>query len=1136
VTVGPASGLSLGAPATVSLTASASGYLSDSVTITVNPASVPFLTLAINPASVDEGSTTTGTVTLSEAPDSYPVTIALSSDATDQATVPASVQIGSGLSTTFTITGVADSIYDLDGSATITAATADSSYTATTAIVSVNNVDGEPPLSISIDPTSVFENAGAGAATVTVTLPADPLQGYPVTVTLSDNDADDSEISYTATATIGSGDNRTATFAIDALTDGAVDGNQTIALTASVNGFQDASTNLEVIDVDQGNGAIVLQLTIEPLSLAEGASATGTVSLSRTVSADTVVTLTNGDSSEVSIPAEVTIRAGTATTTFTVQALADGVVDGSQQVTIFAETLEGLTTSRQLTVLDLDVPNALSIVVDPSSLAEGGSATGTVTVNNVPTGGLVVTLTNVDPTELSLGVATLNFAPGEVSKTFSLTALDDGAVDGNQTAVIRASAAGYPTRSVSVSVLDQNLPNALSLALGATSLAEGQSTSGTLTITRTNAGAAVTVALQSSDTTELTVSPTSVTIPAGSVSETVALTVSAVADGIVDEAVAVTVSAAADGFPGATASVSVTNVDVLRTIALDFAAASVAEGDTVLGTVTLSVAPSSDLTITLTTATRIDLEFARSVVVPAGSTTASFPVTAVSGDGYEGDERVTIAATADGWTGASAILVISNTDPRVRWERPLTAVTQTFAVGQEIVLLVEVADPDGDLREVVFMLEDDIIGRDATAPYRATFRPTQEGVLQFWAFAVNQDESATDPVGVSVLVQNDPVRDDRNFVSEMIARLLPGVEVDSRLATYLAVLESTGSRSATVEAMLDEPSLQTTRSAIETYLLLTGQFPTMDQVFNDPTAQFLIEDAPVTIPPFFDVVDAGPELYFDETFFYPGGIRGLALALMSFEDAVAAHFGGDPVVRLRRDFFTTVWEQRHGREPTAQQLVQANTRISNYAAEAPDGIEAELYGRARFIEALVREETFEFGTDIIYNPPNRYSANDSLVALLYGAFWSNAGVSGDLGLTVTQASAWRDLETQTLIQRLLEHPRFWEQFDYAWLGATAAGADDAWKVSDWFGWFHVNPANWPWVYHATHGFLYVSRDDRGGNGTWIFDLSLGWVWTESNTHPWFYRAETQSWYFYLVETTGPRWFFGLNEGAWLQVP
>lgn len=1137
VKVGPASGLSLSAAQAVHLTASADGFLSGAATVTVNPAAAPFLTLSIDPSTVDEGSTTTGTVTLSKAAASA-VVVNLASSDTTEATVPVSFTIASGsLSGTFQITGVADSTYDLDGSATITASTADSSYAAATANVTVNNVDAEPALGISVNPTSIFENAGAAAATVTVTLPADPLQGYPVTVTLTDSDSDDSEISYTATATIGATDNRTATFALDALTDGAVDGNQTVQLTASVNGFQDASTNLEVVDVDQSGGNYVLTLAISPSTLAEGASATGTVSLSRTVAEATVVRLTNGDASELTIPDSVTIPAGGATATFTVQAVADLMVDGTQKVTVFAAALEGLTASREVTVLDLDVPNALSISLAASSVNEGESTTATISVNNVRSGGLTVTLTNPDATEVSLGASTIHFAAGETSKAVAVQTLDDGQVDGNQTISLQASASGYPNSSASLTVVDRNLPNTLSLSVGATTLNEGEATTGTLTLTRTNPAAAVTVTLKSSDGTELAVSPTSLTIPAGAATESVSLTLSALADELVDADASVTLSASAAGFPGASTTISVKNVDVERILTLSFAQDSVTEGSSVVGNLSLSTAPKAALTVTLTSGARADLDFVRSVTIPAGSTSASFAVSAVANDGYEGDETATVSATAEGWTGDSATLSILNTDPRLRWVRPLTAVTQTFAVQQDITLLVEVANPDNDLREVVFMLGEDIIGRDATAPYRMTYRASQEGALQFWAFVVTNDNASSDPVGVSVLVKKDPVRDDRNFLTEMISRLLPGVDVDSRLATYENVLATTGSRATAVAAMLDEPSLQTTRSTIETYLLLTGRFPTVDQLFNDPASVFYIEDVLVTIPPFFDVVDAGPELYFDaDTYYFSGGIRGLAVVLMSFDDAVASHLGGDPVTLLRRDFFTKVWQQRHSREPTAQQIVQASSRIEVYSADAPDGLDPELYGRARFIEGLVREEKFEFGTDVIYNPPNHHSQDDSLVALLYGALWSDASDSGDFGLTVADAATWRGLDLEDLITILLEHPNFWEQFDYAWLGATGVGEDSAWKVSDWFGWFYVDPANWPWVYHQTHGFIYVGRDDRDGGGIWFYDRTLGWAWTASVRFPWFYRATTKSWYYYLDGTTGPRWFYGLDEGAWLQVP
>jgi hypothetical protein len=83
-------------------------------------------TLFLSPESVSiiesgAGNTAELTVTLAETPASYPVTINLSSSDLSEATVPASFEIASGLTGTFTVTGVDDTAADGDQTVTITA-------------------------------------------------------------------------------------------------------------------------------------------------------------------------------------------------------------------------------------------------------------------------------------------------------------------------------------------------------------------------------------------------------------------------------------------------------------------------------------------------------------------------------------------------------------------------------------------------------------------------------------------------------------------------------------------------------------------------------------------------------------------------------------------------------------------------------------------------------------------------------------------------------------------------------------------------------------------------------------------------------------------------------------------------------
>lgn len=86
----------------------------------------PLPSLMLSPATISisesgVGNTTTLTITLPEAPDSYPLTVNLTSDDLSEATVPATISIASGLTGTVLVTGVDDPDPDGDREVTISA-------------------------------------------------------------------------------------------------------------------------------------------------------------------------------------------------------------------------------------------------------------------------------------------------------------------------------------------------------------------------------------------------------------------------------------------------------------------------------------------------------------------------------------------------------------------------------------------------------------------------------------------------------------------------------------------------------------------------------------------------------------------------------------------------------------------------------------------------------------------------------------------------------------------------------------------------------------------------------------------------------------------------------------------------------
>ena len=101
--------------------------------------------------------------------------------------------------------------------------------------------------------------------------------------------------------------------------------------------------------------AFELAVNISPASFSESAAnpaAIGTVSRTGDTTGDLVVTLLSGDTTEASVPATVTILAGSASAAFDVTAIDDAFPDGDQTFSISATAADGIPGSVEITVND----------------------------------------------------------------------------------------------------------------------------------------------------------------------------------------------------------------------------------------------------------------------------------------------------------------------------------------------------------------------------------------------------------------------------------------------------------------------------------------------------------------------------------------------------------------------------------------------------------------------------------------------------------------------------------------------------------------------------------------------------------------------------------------------------------------
>ena len=183
-------------------------------------------------------------------------------------------------------------------------------------------------------------------------------------------------------------------------------------------------------------------LTIQPASVIGGVSAQGTVKLTGPAPAGGALIVLASANASATVPATVTVAAGSTTAAFTVTTIPVATTQGPFDV---SATYNGVTVSDTLIV---KAPAVLSLVLDPPSVTGGGHSTGTVTLTGpAPSGGITVT---VKSSKISIAtVPSSVFIPATgTSATFDVSTFAVAA----SSAVTISAAAGPPTKKATLTV------------------------------------------------------------------------------------------------------------------------------------------------------------------------------------------------------------------------------------------------------------------------------------------------------------------------------------------------------------------------------------------------------------------------------------------------------------------------------------------------------------------------------------------------------------------------------------------------------------------------------------------------------------------------------------------------------------
>jgi len=309
--------------------------------------STTLYSIELAPTSVNGGTSSTGTVTLSGAAPSGGAVVTLSSSAS-AATVPANVTVAAGAtSATFTVTTSA-----VTAATPVTIAATYGGTTKTT-LLTVNPATAVALSSVAVSPATVN---GGSPSTGTVTLNGAAPTGGAVVVLSSSASA----ATVPANVTVAAG----ATSATFTVTSSAVTAATPVTITATYGG----TTKTTLLTVNPATGVALSSVAVSPATVNGGSPSTGTVTLSGAAPSGGAVVTLSSSASAATVPANVTVTAGATSATFTVTTSA---VTVATPVTISA-SYGGMTKTTLLTV---------------NPVTTGGTPAGTYTLTVTGTSG-----------------------------------------------------------------------------------------------------------------------------------------------------------------------------------------------------------------------------------------------------------------------------------------------------------------------------------------------------------------------------------------------------------------------------------------------------------------------------------------------------------------------------------------------------------------------------------------------------------------------------------------------------------------------------------------------------------------------------------------------------------------------------
>lgn len=69
-----------------------------------------------------------------------------------------------------------------------------------------------------------------------------------------------------------------------------------------------------------------------------------------------------------------------------------------------------------------------------------------------------------------------------------------------------------------------------------------------------------------------------------------------------------------------------------------------------------------------------------------------------------------------------------------------------------------------------------------------------------------------------------------------------------------------------------------------------------------------------------------------------------------------------------------------------------------------------------------------------------------------------------------------------------------------------------------------------WQNHPSHGWVYIASVSPGN--IWAWNEAMDWIWTAPGVYPWVYSSYRGEWLYYVLGSSGPRWFYASTDADW----